>query len=100
MLSTKTITTVSITGMLGSLFGDRVFANVVGGEMPWFAQFGLCGLFGFLLWWNMERGDRRTAKGMEDLKDEMGGMRSDLKSGQDTTHRLLSEALFQNRGVK
>jgi hypothetical protein len=100
MFSTKTISTVSIIGMLTTAFGDKVIANVVGADMPWFAQFGLCGLFGFLLWWNMERGDKRTAKGMDDLKDEIGGMRTGLKSGQDTTNSLLREALFQNRGVK
>lgn len=100
MLSTKTITTISIAGMLGSLFGDKVVANVVGAEMPWFAQFGLCGLFGFLLWWNMERGDRRTAKGMEDLKGEIGGMREDLKDGQTETNQLLRQALFENRERK
>lgn len=100
MLPGKAITTISIAGILGSLFGDKLLANIAGADMPWFAQFGLCGLFGFLLWWNMERGDKRSAKAMDDVKDEIGAMRSDLKGGQDTTNSLLREALFQNRGIK
>lgn len=100
MISPKTVTTLSIVGMLGAAFGDKVAANVAGADMPWFAQFGLCGLFGFLLWWNMERGDKRSSKSMDDVKDEIGAMRSDLKSGQDTTNSLLREALFQSRGPK
>lgn len=100
MVSPKAITTLSIVGILGSAFGDQVFANIAGADMPWFAQFGLCGLFGFLLWWNMERGDKRSAKAMDEVKDEIGAMRSDLKSGQDTTNSLLREALFLNKGPK
>jgi hypothetical protein len=88
--------TVSMSGLIGGLW-TGVLANAVGLEMPWFAQFGLCGLFGFLTWWGMERGDRRTAKAMDDLKGEVSGMRSDLKDGQETTNELLTKALFQNR---
>lgn len=88
--------TIAIASVIGGLWSGQL-ANAVGVDMPWFAQFGLCGLFGFLLWWSMERGDRRSAKATEDLKDEICGMRSDLTSGQDKTNELLTKALFQNR---
>jgi hypothetical protein len=91
------VATTAIVGLLATTASEPLIAPIVGADMPWFAQFGLCGLFGFLLWWNMERGDKRTAKGIDDLKDEMGGMRTDLKTGQDTTNSLLREALFESR---
>lgn len=69
-----------------------------GVDMPWFANTGVAGLLGFLLWWNIERGDKRSAKAIDDVNDELKGMRTDLKEGQDTTNSLLREALFQNRG--
>ncbi len=99
-MSSKAISTVAISGILASVFGDKLVANIAGADMPWFAQFGLCGLFGFLLWWNMERGDKRSAKAMDDVKDEIGAMRTDLKSGQAETNQLLRAALFENRGPK
>jgi hypothetical protein len=91
--TSKTVATTAIVGLLATTAAEPLISS----DMPWFAQFGLCGLFGFLLWWNMERGDKRTAKGIDDLKDEIGGMRSDLTSGQDKTNSLLSQALFESR---
>ncbi|MBA3481703.1 MAG: hypothetical protein H0T51_07800 [Pirellulales bacterium] len=48
------IFTISIVGMVGSLM-SRPLANAVGVDMPWFAQFGLCGVFAMLLWWSLAK---------------------------------------------
>ena len=75
--------------------------------MPWFGTTGVAGLLGFLLWWHMQQGDKRTAKAMdsvakamEGVKQEVSGMRADLKDGQDTTNDLLTRALFSSGGPK
>lgn len=84
-----------------------LIASVTGSEMPWFGTTGVAGLLGFLLWWHMQSGDKRTAKAIEgstktmsEVKTEISGMRDDLKEGQDTTNSLLREALFGGKGPK
>ncbi len=74
--------------------------------MPWFGTTGVAGLLGFLLWWHMERGDKRTsksldgvAKAMDGVMSEVSGMRDDLKEGQDKTNSLLERALFDKKGA-
>ena len=115
MGTTKTFFTLSIVGLLASALGETVVSERLGVVMPWFAQFGLCGLFGAMLWWSMAKtipkitSDAResvieaakiNADAMGELKDEFHGFRNDVKSGQDATLSLLREALFQNRGPK
>lgn len=82
-------------------------AAAVGIDMPWFANAGVAGMCGFLLWWHMERGDKRTAKAMDGVAKamdsvtaEISGMRDDLKDGQEKTHDLLAKALFPTGGPK
>lgn len=75
-------------------------AAAVGIDMPWFANAGVAGMCGFLLWWHIERGDKRTAEAVKDVKAEISGMRADLKDGQDTTNDLLTRALFSSGGPK
>jgi hypothetical protein len=111
--STKTIATVSILGLLASTAGDTILAEAVGADMPWFAQFGLCGLFGALLWWKIAKSDIEVAKtaseavkeaakvhadALGEVKDELVGMRSDFNVNQASTQSLLKEALFPKRG--
>jgi hypothetical protein len=111
--STKTIATISILGLLASTAGDAILANALDADMPWFAQFGLCGLFGAMLWWKIAKSDVETAKvqaaavesaarihaeALGDVKDELVGMRSDQNSSQAATHALLRDALFEKRG--
>lgn len=115
MGTTKTVFTISILGLLASTLGESVVSEKLGVDMPWFAQFGLCGLFGAMLWWSMAKtipkitSDAResvieaakiNADAMGELKDEFHGFRNDVKSGQDATLSLLREALFQTRGPK
>lgn len=115
MATSKTFFTFSILGLLVSTLGESVVSERLGVDMPWFAQFGLGGLFGAMLWWSMAKtipkitSDAResviqaaqiNADAMGELKDEFHGFRNDVKGGQDATLSLLREALFQNRGVK
>ncbi len=94
------IASPSVVGAtIGAIVAYPTIATIVP-DMPWFANTGVSGLLGFLLWWNMERGDRRTANVMDSVREEISGMRVDIKSGQDKTHELLSQALFPNRGPK
>lgn len=107
--------TVAIVGLLVSTASDRLLASTLETDMPWFAQFGLCGLFGALLWWKIARTDPETAKAqaaavetaakihaeaLGEVKDELVGMRSDQNSQQAATQRLLEQALFNDRGPK
>ena len=96
-----TIFALVLSPIIGSLAANA------GAQMPWFGTTGVAGLLGFLLWWHMERGDKRTAKAldgvataMNSVTAEISGMRDDLKEGQDKTHDLLAKALFQNGGPK
>jgi hypothetical protein len=113
--STKTVATVAIVGLLASTASDRLLATAIEADMPWFAQFGLCGLFGALLWWKIAKTDIQTAERQADavesaakihadalgeVKDEIVGMRSDQNSQQAATQRLLEQALFDGRGAK
>lgn len=115
MGTTKTMFTISILGLLAGTFGESVVSERMGVDMPWFAQFGLCGLFGAMLWWSMAKTipnitrDAResvieaakiNAEVMGELKDEFHGLRADVMDGQSATRDLLREALFQNRGPK
>lgn len=110
---TKLMFTTSILGLILTTFGQSVVAERIGADMPWFAQFGLCGLFGAMLWWSMARtiptitrdakdavieGAKINAESMRELKTEFQGFRNDVKDGQDATLSLLREALMQNRG--
>ena len=113
--STKTVATVAISGLLASTAGDAILAEAVGADMPWFAQFGLCGLFGALLWWKIAKSDVEVARSsasavteaakihataLGEVKDELVGMRSDQNSSQAATNALLREALFNQKGAK
>ncbi len=115
MGTSKLFFTFSIVGLLASTLGESAMSERLGVDMPWFAQFGLCGLFGGMLWWSMAKtipkitSDAResviqaaqiNADAMGELKDEFHGFRNDVRSGQDATLSLLREALFQNRGPK
>jgi flagellar biosynthesis component FlhA len=91
-------TSSSLAALIATLVAYPTVASVVP-DMPWFANTGVSGLLGFLLWWHMERGDKRTSKGVDDLKDEISGMRSDLKEGQAKTNALLERALFDKKGA-
>lgn len=112
---TKIMFTTSIVGLILTTFGQAAVAERIGADMPWFAQFGLCGLFGAMLWWSMARtipkitsdakeavieGAKINADAMRELKTEFHGFRNDVKDGQDATLSLLRESLFQNRGLK
>lgn len=110
---TRIMFAASIVGLILTTFGQAAVAERIGADMPWFAQFGLCGLFGAMLWWSMARtipkitsdakesvieAAKINAAAMGDLKTEFHGFRNDVKDGQDATLNLLREALFQNRG--
>lgn len=52
----KDVGLVGLTGLIGAGTGAmNILADAAGVEMPWPAQFGLCGLFGGLLWWTMAK---------------------------------------------
>lgn len=114
-MAAKAVFTFSILGLLAGTFGDAVIAERIGADMPWFAQFGLCGLFGAMLWWSMAKtipkitsdakeavieGAKINAEAMSEMKTEFHGFRADVKEGHDATLNLLREVIFQNRGPK
>lgn len=115
MGTTKTLFTISILGLLAGTFGESVVPERMGVDMPWFAQFGLCGLFGAMLWWSMAKTipnitkDAReavveaakiNAEAMGDLKEEFQGLRGDVNRDNEAKMALLREALFRNQGPK
>lgn len=126
MGTTKTLFTISILGLLAGTFGESVVSERLGVDMPWFAQFGLCGLFGAMLWWSMAKTiptitkeaqetvvnitrDAReavveaakiNAEAMGDLKEEFHGLRGDVNRDNEAKMALLREALFRNQGPK
>jgi hypothetical protein len=76
-------------------------------EIPPYANLGVSGMLGGLLYWSMKHNDERTSKSldkvegaMNGVRTEIAGMRTDLKEGQDTTNELLTKALFPNGGPK
>ncbi len=89
--------TTAIVGLLATTAAEPLISS----DMPWFAQFGLCGLFGALLWWKIAKTDIQISadhkEGMKALGSEISGLRDDVKDGQAATTSLLREALFQNR---
>jgi hypothetical protein len=105
---TKIMFTTSIVGLILTTFGQAAVAEHIGADMPWFAQFGLCGLFGAMLWWSMARtipkitsdakeavieGAKINADAMRELKTEFHGFRNDGMTNFQR-HPLLRLALL------
>lgn len=95
------VKTALITAAIGSLAVGPIAEVVAGVEMPWPAQFGLCGLFGGMLWWHMAKTvpqildtHERTAKG---LSDQISGMRDDNRDFADKQLAMLRECLIEKR---
>lgn len=110
MFSTKTVATTCIVGALLGTASDKVLASVSGAEMPWLGQFGLCGVFAWILWWKIAKTDpaiadsqksaiveaaKITASSMDSLKSEVKGLRDDAREDRETTNDLLREALIK-----
>jgi hypothetical protein len=106
------MTAISIAGLITLITGQPLLAEVGATDMPWFAQFGLCGLFGSRLWWCIAKtlpnvakewreatieSARISAAAVAELKAEMHGMRGDFNDAQDANLSLLRECL---RGQK
>lgn len=68
----------------GSGFANFLLAEVANVEMPWPAQFGICGIFAALLW--RQSVDHKEA--IKDLSTQLGdkvdNLCSQLKEGQDS----------------
>ncbi len=110
--SSKAAMTVGIVGLLAGTFGEGLVANVTGADMPWFAQFGLCGLFGGMLWWSIAKTvpqlskDNReavvesakvNADAMGDLSTKMESVRAEIRAGNDSQLALL-RGVLHHRG--
>lgn len=106
------VKTVAIVGMLGSLASGPIAESVAGVDMPWPAQFGLCGLFGGLLWWHMAKTAPAVAESHAKAVDslcakheaantrlcnEIQGLRDDNRDFNDKQIALLRECLIQQR---
>lgn len=96
---------LTIVALVASPPTIAAISSITGAEMPWFGTTGVAGLLGFLLWWHIEKGDKRASKSLDnvaaamtDVKHEVSGMRDDLKEGQDRTNELLEKALFPGTG--
>lgn len=81
--------TVSIIGLVGAAW-SRPLAQAVGVDMPWFAQFGLCGLFGSLLWWALARTLPQVSA---DSKEAAIRAAVEHKEGQVEAAKVHAEAL-------
>ncbi len=102
---------LAMTGLLATVTGAfNVLADAAGVEMPWPAQFGLCGLFGGLLWWALAKtipkiSDDNKAAAVEAAKihadaynrmsDRLGGVQTSIDKGNDAQLGML-RALVQN----
>jgi hypothetical protein len=88
----KTMLFVSIFGMLGSAATRRVLAETAAVDMPWFAQFGLCGVFASLLWWALAKTLPRLS---EDNKEAARIVASEAKESAVQSAKIHAEALSQ-----
>ena len=104
----KTLSAVAITGMIGAVAQPRLADAVGTAEMPWFAQFGLCGLFGALLWWchaktipsitrdhveATEKVCRTFESEGKQTRSEISGLRQDITSSNNSQLEFLRDCL-------
>lgn len=102
----------SIVGLLGSAASKPLLAEAAAVDMPWPAQFGLCSLFGWMLWWAMAKTIPQISKDAKDaaieaskshsasldnLSEKMEGVRAEIRAGNDSQLALLRNVLQQGR---
>lgn len=63
---------------------NYVLANVAGVEMPWPAQFGICGLFAFLLYRQSADHKEAVTTMSTQLGSKVDNLCNQLKEGQDS----------------
>lgn len=117
----KTMLAISISGLLGTWAGGPLLAEAGGIEMPWPAQFGLCGLFGGLLWWAIAKTipqvskDNKDAviaaaevhatalgelgKKVDEARASTDGVRTEIKAGNDSQLGMLRQLVMQGKAT-
>ena len=117
-LKVNSITAFCIVGFLGSLVSRPLLAEA-SIDMPWPAQFGLCGLFGGLLWWALAKTvpqmskDNKEAiiaaaeihatalcelgKKVDESRASTDGVRAEIKAGNDSQLGMLRQLVMQGK---
>jgi hypothetical protein len=85
--------------------GSPLLAQATETSLPWYADLGVCGLLGSIVWWLIAKtipkmtDDLKTTCG--DLGDKfekgMDGVKAEIRAGNDSQLALLRANLHQNQ---